>query len=55
MNTYGPEFRWFAWHPTFTRDRGWRWLRLVRRRRCFIDVTDMPAMAGFETAIDEFC
>lgn len=27
-----PWFRWFAWHPTWTTDRGWRWLRPVWRR-----------------------
>jgi hypothetical protein len=26
-------FRWFAWHPVETCDRGWRWLRPVWRRR----------------------
>lgn len=31
--SYGPEFRWFAWHPVHTDDRGWRWLRFVWRRR----------------------
>lgn len=36
--TYGPVFRWFAWHPVKTTDRGWRWLRLVYRRREFYDV-----------------
>lgn len=30
---YGPEFRWFAWHPVWTTDRGYRWLRFVWRRR----------------------
>lgn len=29
----GPWFRWFAWHPVKTGDRGWRWLRMVHRRR----------------------
>jgi hypothetical protein len=29
----GPWFKWFAWHPTKTTDRGWRWLRPVWRRR----------------------
>lgn len=27
-----PWFRWFAWHPVWTTDRGWRWLRVVWRR-----------------------
>lgn len=26
-------YRWFAWHPVDTEDRGWRWLCLVWRRR----------------------
>lgn len=25
--------RWFAWRPVETVDRGWRWLRVVNRRR----------------------
>ncbi len=25
--------RWFAWRPVDTADRGWRWMRLVWRRR----------------------
>lgn len=29
----GPWFRWFAWHPVKTADRGWRWLRPVWRCR----------------------
>jgi hypothetical protein len=26
-------FRWFAWRPVDTVDRGWRWLVVVHRRR----------------------
>ena len=26
-------FRWFAWRPVNTVDRGWRWLRVVNCRR----------------------
>ena len=26
-------FRWFAWRPVETVDRGWRWMRPVWRRR----------------------
>lgn len=39
MNDFdcGPEFRWFAWRPVNTVDRGWRWLRFVWRRRCYTD------------------
>lgn len=41
MSTLKPRFgepltywyRWFAWHPVETADRGWRWLSLVWRRR----------------------
>lgn len=29
----GPWFRWFAWHPVCTLDRGWRWLIPVWRAR----------------------
>lgn len=29
----GPWFRWFAWRPVNTTDRGWRWLRPVYARR----------------------
>lgn len=28
-----PWFRWFAWRPVHTVDRGWRWMRPVWRRR----------------------
>lgn len=31
--TYTKPYRWFAWHPVWTDDRGWRWLRVVWRRR----------------------
>ena len=27
-----PWFRWFAWHPVWTTDRGYVWLRRVWRR-----------------------
>ena len=37
MNTY---FRWFAWHPVWTFDRGWRWLRFVWRRH--VPPIDIP-------------
>lgn len=39
MNAYwndsstGPVFGWFAWHPVWTQDRGWRWLRRLYRWR----------------------
>ena len=41
MNEFNPRFgfpicawyKWFAWHPVCTIDRGWRWLRFVNRRR----------------------
>jgi len=31
-----PWWRWFAWRPIRTLDRGWVWLRPVWRRRCLI-------------------
>jgi hypothetical protein len=24
---------WFAWHPVYTADRGWRWFESINRRR----------------------
>lgn len=33
LTEYGPAHRWFAWHPVNTWDRGWKWLRVVHRRR----------------------
>ncbi len=30
---FGPYERYFAWHPVRTEDWGWKWLRLVYRRR----------------------
>lgn len=36
-DTYGPTFRWFAWRPVRTSDRGLRWLRLLWRRKCYAD------------------
>ena len=29
-----PWFKWFAWHPVYTIDRGWRWLIFVWKRPC---------------------
>lgn len=29
---HGPWWRWFAWRPVWTLDRGWQWLRPVWRR-----------------------
>lgn len=45
MTTYGPTFAWFAWHPVWTEDRGWKWLRRVRRRRFYLDIPGHPAMS----------
>jgi len=41
--TRGPIHRWFAWRPVDTEDRGWRWLRLVWRRRVWFDIDGLPA------------
>lgn len=43
--SHGPRFRWFAWHPVWTEDRGWRWLRMVHRRRFYLELPGEPAMA----------
>lgn len=29
----GPWHRWFAWRPVDTVTHGWRWFRVVERRR----------------------
>ena len=48
----GPWFRWFAWHPTKTTDRGWRWLRPVWRRRYQAKpYLDGPTMWWFNAAV----
>ena len=31
--SYEPWFCWFAWHLVDTKDRGWRWLRILWRRK----------------------
>ena len=49
----GPWFRWFAWHPVNTIDRGWRWLVFTSRRRCQShDYLDGPTVTWFQTVID---
>ncbi|MCE0510876.1 hypothetical protein LVJ59_17655 [Microbacterium sp. KKR3/1] len=40
-------FRWFAWHPVWTYDRGWRWLRFVWRRH-------VPPILGVRGAVWTF-
>jgi len=35
-------YRWFAWRPVQTLDRGWRWLRPVWRRRVMLK----PSLPG---------
>ena len=32
---HGDWYRWFAWRPVQTLDRGWVWLRPVWRRRIY--------------------
>jgi hypothetical protein len=44
-DVYGPPFRWFAWYPVWTDDRGWRWLQHVNRRRFYLDRNGRPAMS----------
>jgi hypothetical protein len=48
LRTYGPEFTWLAWHPVDTRDRGWRWLRLVRRRRVWLNMSSARTVRWWE-------
>lgn len=48
----GPWFRWFAWHPTETMDRGWRWLCPVWRRRYQThEYLDGPTRRWFSTRV----
>ena len=48
----GPWFRWFAWHPVRTVDRGWRWLRVVWRRPVqLLPYLDGPAEPWFQTVV----
>ena len=51
-STYGPTFRWFAWHPVWTEDRGWRWLRFVWRRRWYLDLVDQAAHASWVHVVE---
>lgn len=50
--SYGPAFRWFAWRPVWTDDRGWRWLRRVWRRRFFLSLDGHPAMSWFVHSVE---
>ena len=46
----GPMFRWFAWRPVETDDRGWRWLRLIWRQRLYWDV-DGRSCRGWRNSV----
>lgn len=53
MSPVGPWFRWFAWHPVRTDDRGWRWLRPVWRRRMQThDYLDGPTLTDWQSVVD---
>lgn len=52
VESYGPEFLWFAWRPVWTDDRGWRWLTFVWRRRFYLNVDGSPAMSWFVQSVD---
>lgn len=32
-NPIAKEYRWFAWRPVSTADRGWRWMTFVYKRK----------------------
>lgn len=51
MITYGPAFRWFAWRPVDTEDRGWRWLRMVWRRRSYHNPDNMASMRFWDHSV----
>lgn len=50
----GEWYRWFAWRPTRTLDRGWRWLRFVWKRPCQKDI-DLPGpiTTWFQTVVEQ--
>jgi len=50
---YGPEFRWFAWRPAKTEDRGWRWLIWLYKRKVYSnpDYSHPLATSHFETHV----
>lgn len=50
---YGPKFRWFAWHPVDTEDRGWRWLRMVWRQAVIRDIDGFPMQRRFFNTVDK--
>jgi len=46
-------YRWFAWRPVNTLDRGWVWLRTVNRRRCQVNPwVEVGTDFWFQHAID---
>ena len=50
----GPWFRWFAWRPVRTEDRGWRWGRRVWRRRCQgKDFLPGPTIQWFQSVCED--
>lgn len=50
----GPWFRWFAWRPVLTEDRGWRWGRVVWRRRCQShNYLDVPTVHWFQHVCED--
>lgn len=46
--TYGHRHTWFAWRPVNTNDHGWQWLRTLRRRRIFVDISGHPPFRYWE-------
>ncbi len=52
MYAYGPLFQWFAWHPVWTRDRGWSWLRRVWRAREYLTLS---SPSGAPTGWVNYC
>lgn len=37
-HSIGDEYRWFAWYPVNTLDRGWKWMTPVWKRRYEKDI-----------------
>lgn len=47
-NPIAKEYRWFAWYPIKTADRGYRWLSVVYRRKYMLkSFLDAPSREPF--------
>lgn len=52
MSTPRP-FRWFAWRPVWTLDRGWVWMRRVWRRHVLPMDLPIPTYWTWEHRVED--